>query len=256
MSLFNKVFASIGIGSAKVDTILEKDTLMIGEEVKGVVNVKGGNVEQDIDSIYLSLHTTYIRESNDRKYTDTLNLGTFKITESFTIKPNESKQLPFTFLLPIDTPMTFGKTKVWIQTGLDIKNAVDPTDKDMIKIVPNPLISAVFHSLSDLGFQFRKADCEKAPYFFKQRLPIIQEFEFVPTHGPFRGKLDELEIVFYNQSKDSTNIFMEVDRKARGISGLLAEALEIDESKISFQVTASDIPNMKQLLEQTIRKYS
>jgi len=256
MSFFNKVFASVGIGSAKVDTKLEKETLTVGEDVKGVVEIRGGNVEQSIESIYLTLHTTYIRESNDRKYTDTAIIGKFKITESFTVKPNEQLQFPFSFALPNDTPVTIGKTRVWIQTGLDIKNAVDPSDKDMIKIIPNPLMNSVLQSLTELGFRLRNADCEKAPYFFKQRLPIIQEFEFVPTQGPFRGKLDELEIVFYNQTNHSAEIFMEVDRRARGLGGFLAEALEMDESKITFRVTSNDIPTMKSFLENTIRKYS
>ena len=54
MSFFNKVFASVGIGAAKVDTKLEKDRVMPGEEVRGIVEIRGGNTEQNIDDIYLS----------------------------------------------------------------------------------------------------------------------------------------------------------------------------------------------------------
>jgi sporulation-control protein len=35
-----------------------------------------------------------------------------------------------------------GKTRVWLQTGLDIKNSVDPGYKDMIEIRPNAFIHA------------------------------------------------------------------------------------------------------------------
>jgi len=57
MSFFNKVLASVGIGAATVDTILEKEEVMFGEEIKGIVNIRGGNTEQRIDDIYLTINT-------------------------------------------------------------------------------------------------------------------------------------------------------------------------------------------------------
>ena len=41
---------------------------------------------------------------------------------------------------------------------------------------------------------------------------------------------------------------MEVDRKSRGLAGLFAEALDLDEKVIRFTVTREDIPEMKQKL--------
>ena len=126
MSFFDKVFASIGIGSASVDTKLEKDMYMPGEIVKGVVEIRGGKVAQQIDDIYLSLNTTYLKESDDKKYNVTATIERFRITSPFTIGKNERKEIPFSFDLPIDTPLSIGKSKIWVTTGLDIKNAVDP----------------------------------------------------------------------------------------------------------------------------------
>ena len=57
MSLFNKVLASVGIGAATVDTKLERDQVDPGEELKGVVEIRGGNTEQRIDDIYLTINT-------------------------------------------------------------------------------------------------------------------------------------------------------------------------------------------------------
>lgn len=70
MSLFNKALASIGIGAATVDTKLEKATYRAGKVMHGEIMVRGGHVEQQIDAIYVSVHTTYLREANDKKYTD------------------------------------------------------------------------------------------------------------------------------------------------------------------------------------------
>jgi sporulation-control protein len=256
MSIFKKVFASIGIGAATVDTKIEKDVLTAGEEVRGVVDIRGGSTPQKIDEIYLSLYTTFVKEVDDKKFTDTALIDRFRLTESFTINPNETKTVPFSFRLPDDTPITAGRTKIWISTGLDIKNAVDPTDKDFIKVLPNPVMDAVFQAVSNLGFRLREAECEEAPYRFRRRLPFIQEFEFVPVTGPFRGRLDELELVFFPDSYGSVEVIMQVDRRARGLGGFLAEALEMDETNVRVTVSHSDIPNMQQIISSVIQRYS
>lgn len=256
MSLFNKFLATIGIGSAKVDTRLEKDTYIPGEQMSGVVEIQGGAIEQAIDEIYLTLHTTYLKEHDDKKFTQVATIEKVRINEPFTIGPNEKKEIPFRFKLPYDTPLTYGKTKVWVATGLDIKNAVDPKDEDYIKVQPNPLIHQAFLALTDLGFKLRNADCEAAPYRYQKRVPYIQEFEFVPYSGLFRGKLDELELVFFQSSEHEAEILIEIDRRARGLAGLLSEALELDETKVRFTINHSNLPYLKDQLKDIISKYS
>lgn len=256
MSFFNKVFASVGIGAAKVDTKLERETVTPGEEIRGVVEIQGGNIEQTIDSIYLTVHTTYIKERDDKKYTDVGQVDKFKLTEPFTIQANERKEIPIAFRIPSDTPLTIGRTKVWVATGLDIKNSVDPTDKDFIKVVPNRLMESVLNAVSDLGFRLREADCEEAPYRLRRRLPFVQEFEFVPVSGPYRGRLDELELIFFPTSSDDMEIMLQVDRRARGLASLFAEALEMDETNVRLRVSSSDIPTIKQNIQSVINQYS
>ena len=101
MSFFDKVFASVGIGSAAVDTKLERDSYMPGETVKGVVEIRGGKVEQQVDDIYLALNTTYVKESDDKKYNVTATIERFRITSPFVIGKNERKEIPFSFQLPL-----------------------------------------------------------------------------------------------------------------------------------------------------------
>ncbi|MEH7344512.1 sporulation protein [Bacillus sp. JJ1532] len=256
MSFFNKVLASVGIGSAKVDTKLVQDTVTPGGEIRGVVEIRGGNVEQKIDAIYLSINTTYLKESDDKKYTVTGLIDRFQITASFTLLANERKEIPFSFIIPSDTPLSIGKTKLWVSTGLDIKNAVDPTDKDYLRVVPNELMDSVFQAINSLGFRLREAECEYASSRFRSRLPFIQEFEFVPTSGPFRGRLDELEITFFPISSNEIQILMQVDRKVRGLGSLFSEALNLDESHVRFSVNRVDIPNMQQRIQSIIQQYS
>lgn len=256
MSIFNKVLASVGIGAAKVDTKLSKSQFVIGEEITGVVEITGGNVEQPIDEIYLSLLTQYVKESDDKKYLQTGVIGKFRVLEKHTILPNEKKEIPFSITLPLTTPVTQGKTRVWIQTGLDIKNAIDPTDKDYIEVQPLPIMSAVLQSVQELGFRLREVECEEAPRYLRGAQVFVQEFEFVPTSGAFRGKLDELEIVFKPKTKTDVDLYLQIDRKARGLGSLLAEALEMDESNVKVSVSQTDIPTLTSTLIEVIKRYT
>lgn len=255
MSFFNKVLASVGIGSAKVDTKLEKSSYEAGETVRGEVEIYGGNVAQQIDTIYLTLYTTYMKELNDTKYNANAAIQKFLVSEPFTIAPNETKIIPFSFTLPVDIPVTFGKSRVWVATELDIKSGVDAQDKDYIEIRPSRIASRVLEEIQQLGFRLREVECEQAPMRYRRNYPFIQEFEFVPYSGPFRGKLDELEIVFLSQTNISVELLMQVDRRARGIGSLLAEALKMDESYVRLTIAQQDLHNLGEILRKTIAKY-
>lgn len=256
MSLFNKIFAGIGIGAAKVDTELTSSTFYPGEEVKGIVVINGGNVEQKIDEIYLSVLTHYIKEVDDRREKRQAEIAKIQINKPFVILPNETKEIPFSFQLPLDTPITIGASKVWIHTGLDIKGAIDPKDTDYIDVVPGGLMKEVLNSINRIGFKLLQVENEAAPYRLRKRLPFIQEFEFYPTSGPFRGRLKELEIVFYSIGEHDIEMIMEIDQRARGLSGFLARALDLDESYVRVRVSRQDVPNLDSKLINIIRQYS
>lgn len=255
MSFFNKILASVGVGAATVDTKLEKSTYTAGETISGTVDIAGGNVAQQIDTIYLAVNTTYIREVDDNKYTDTATIEKVKVADPFTIEAGQKRSIPFSFTLPVDTPITVGQSRVWIHTGLDIKSAIDPTDKDFIEVKPAPLAAAVLNAVEELGFRLRKAESEKASLRVQSRYPFVQEFEFVPTSGPYRGALDELEVIFTRQSEQSAEILLQVDRKARGLGGFLAEALDMDESFVRVTVSIQDIPNLSNKLRDVISRH-
>jgi sporulation-control protein len=168
----------------------------------------------------------------------------------------KKQELPFSFQLPFDTPLSIGKSKVWVTTGLDIKGGVDPSDKDYLKVIPNPLMSAVFTAVDNLGFRIREADCEEAPRRLRGRLPFVQEFEFVPTSGSFRGRLDEVEIVFFPSGNGTLDMMFQVDRRARGLSGLFSEAMGTDETNVSLTVSNTDIPYLQQKIQSTLQRFS
>nr|WP_295973050.1 sporulation protein [uncultured Bacillus sp.] len=256
MSLFNKILASVGIGSATVDTKLDRDQVVPGEEIKGVVEIRGGNTEQRIDDIYLTVNTQYIKESDDHKMNVTAVIERVRLAAAFTVAENERREIPFSFVLPIDTPVSMGKTRVWVATGLDIKNAVDPSDKDFLQVRPSKLLEGVLEAVASLGFRIREVECEQASYRLRQRLPFIQEFEFVPTSGAFRGRLDELELVFLPTSAATADLHIQIDRKARGLGGFLSEAMEMDETNVRISVSLPEISVLPQKLQSLIQQYS
>lgn len=245
----------MGIGSATVDAKLKNDHIIAGSNVEGIVEVSGGKVEQHIDGIYMSLVTTYFKEVDDKKVENKAIIGKFRLTGSFTIKPDEVREIPFTFEVPFDAPITAGGTRVWVQTGLDIKLAVDPTDQDFIEIKPFPLMRSFIKAVEDLGFRLRKVQSEQAPAKLRKRLPFVQEFEYVPVEGEFVGKLDELELIFNASFERNLEVFMEIDKKAKGLGGFLSEALDLDEKMVRLYLSREDESRLKEKIRHTINQY-
>ena len=234
MSIFKKLLASVGIGAAKVDTHLYDDSLIPGEIINGEVYITGGDVSQDIDDIYLYLATEYKREVDDNTVTEECVLVKHCLSERISLQPKEAKVIPFSFQLPYETPLTLRNQPVYLRTGLDISLAVDPKDTDYIQVRPHPLMQTVLDAIENLGFQLYKVDCEYNPYFGSP-YPFVQEFEFRPI-GNYRGRLDEVEVIFTLNS-DLLEVFLELDKRARGFGGFLQEAFDMDERYVRFQVT-------------------
>ncbi|TRZ37838.1 sporulation protein SpoOM [Niallia circulans] len=256
MSIFKKALASVGVGAAKIDAVLDKRDYMPGEKLAGEINIVGGNVEQNIEAIYVRLYTEYEVEHDDKKETRTALIGEFMAAGAFTISVKEKKVIPFSGTLPHDIPYTIGKTKVWISTGLDIKQAIDPSDVDPINIIPSPLVDEVFRAFQELGFKMKSGVCKEAGRRHQLRLPFVQEFEFIPYAGDFRGKLDEVELVILSSGENAMEVMLQIDRKARGLSGLFAEALDMDESYVSLSIHKHELPGLKNTLYQLINKYA
>ncbi|MBO8156376.1 MAG: sporulation protein [Bacillaceae bacterium] len=245
--MFKKILASIGIGNAEVDTQLEKDRYMPGEEVKGKVLIKGGNTEQNIDRIQLFIMTEAVRETDDSKVYESVMIKQYTIGEAFKIGAGEERVYDFSFNLPAHTPPTLGKTKIWVQTGLDVPNAVDPNDQDFIQVDPHPYMETVLTAVTDvLGFHLRKVEME-----YSKRYNYVQEFEFTPMKD-FRGDLDELEILFFMKD-NGLDLVMQVDRRAKGLGGLFAEALEMDESFVKIQFSQTELNQGKHAVAEKLK---
>lgn len=230
MSFFDRMKASIGIGAAKVDARLDNHIASPGENITGEVYILGGNIEQEINGVYLNIKTTLLKEVDDKKMYSDYTFYRFLVASKFVINSKEEKTIPFSFELPAQSPISLGNTHIWIQTELDISLAVDPSDKDAIQVNPSPNSRIVLEAIDSLGFVLRKVENLSS---HENPIGLIQEFEYFPRSGEFKGYLDELEVVLIH-SAYGVKLLLEVDRRARGLGSFLAEALETDETKITL----------------------
>jgi sporulation-control protein len=251
---FGRLLSSIGVGAATVDTRLERDELAPGEEVRGVIDVKGGDSEQEVSGIRLEVQTYYKRKSGDSTVTETGTIEHFPVSGHRTIEANSREEIPFSFRLPYDTPLTLGRSSVWIRTALDVRMAFDPSDSDVVTVLPNPTMRLVLDSMQSLGFRMREAENEELPRRLRRRLPFGQELEFVADSGEFRGRFDEVELLMF-PSEDSVDLILQIDRRARDLSSFLSEATGTDESyahlTIAESATSSEV---REALAQTMRQ--
>lgn len=253
---FRRLLSSIGFGGAKVETRLERSDLAPGDEVRGVIEVQGGDSDTEIDGIRLEVQTYYKRESGDNTVTETGTIEHFQVAGNTVVKGKDRGELPFAFILPYDTPLTLRHSSVWVRTALDVKMAMDPSDSDAITVHPNPTQKAILESFERLGFSLREADNEELPHRLRRRLPFAQEFEFVARGGEFRGRFDEIEMVMF-PSAASVDVVLQIDRRARGLGSFLSEAMGTDESYTGITIPAGQDPNaIAQTLADAIRRHA
>jgi sporulation-control protein len=243
-----KVLASVGIGNATVDTVLASSTVQPGQSVDAEIHVEGGSAEQTVDAIELDVETRCATEDGSTE----VDVGRLRLSDGFTIEPGQSDVRSATIDIPYATPITLGRVEVWVETELDIAMAVDPEDRDHLDVQPTPRMQAVFDAMDELGFSFRSAECqiEHSGRYAAGRA-FVQEFEFHAAGGPFRGQVDEVELVF-DPAADALTVFVEVDRRA----GILSELADADEQTTSISVESTDVATVRDQLEAVVEQFT
>ncbi|MCG8639924.1 MAG: sporulation protein [Desulfobacterales bacterium] len=220
--MFKKLFARVGIGSASVDAVLTTDHFSPGETVTGRIEIKGGEVEQEIAAISLKLMTVAKKEGEDLDLNLNHVIAEYRISEAFCLQPGDEKVIPFSFELHPETPVTVldvtnNRCKVWLETALDIEMALDPTDRDYLNIHPSPVIRHFIDAMNKNGFRMVKADVEKGFLrgdTFQSESGCYQEMEFKPARFSL-GRTREVELSFVI-NKDRTHVLVELDRAFAG----------------------------------------
>jgi len=236
--MFKKILASVGIGAAKVDTVLETEHLQPGQKFNAVIVIKGGDVDQEISGLDLALMTRVKVENDDGEYFTNHVIEKWRITDIGMIAAGAEKHIPFEARLHSETPITeinagYNQSHVWLETGLDIDLALDPTDRDALHIYPNDAVSTLMEAMDRLGFSLVKADVEKgylkAPTF-QSHSGCYQELEYRPNSRSLFG-LQEIELSFVPEAH-KTHVLIELDRAFRG-DGYVDLTIEHDHVNLS-----------------------
>lgn len=237
--MLKNLFASVGIGSAKLDARVLGGTLVPGGDLAGEISIRGGSATQEIRGVSLRIVTDFEDEVGDDTVRVPVVLSEFRIPEQITVAPGETLTLPFTLDVPYETPVTVGRQRVFLKSGLDIQKAIDASDKDELTISPTPLMQGVLDGMERLGFRLHRANCEKDRHLGRG-VPFVQEFEFKPTDGFYRSRVDEIDVMFMPKA-GGVDILLEVDRKARGLSGFFESAMNRDDRYVRLSATDADL---------------
>ncbi|MFT9596783.1 sporulation protein [Mesobacillus sp.] len=127
--LLRKYMSLLGVGSAQIDLILEKDVLTPGDSVNGKFLIKGGTVDQDLQLIECALVMVNLKNEAETV------LDTVTIDIQLRIQPDGDNEVPFSFLLPLDVPPSNKEISYHFKTKLVFKQGTESWDEDMIKVV-------------------------------------------------------------------------------------------------------------------------
>lgn len=127
--LLRKYMSLLGVGSAQIDLILEKDILKPGESVNGQFLIKGGTIDQHLKQIDCDLVMVNEKTGAEEVIDTTVILVETKIGSE------EADKVPFSFKLPLDVPVTTKAISYHFKTKLTFEQGVESWDEDMIKVI-------------------------------------------------------------------------------------------------------------------------
>lgn len=128
--LLRKYMSLLGIGSARVDLVLEKESVYLGESIKGHFSINGGTVEQQIKRIECDLIKINMSDESEEVVDSTT------ILSESCIESDDCKSIPFSFYIsPTLTPTGQG-ISYRFKTRLIFQEGVMSNDQDLIKLLP------------------------------------------------------------------------------------------------------------------------
>ncbi|MDH4618392.1 sporulation protein [Brevibacillus sp. AY1] len=196
--MFKKIMAKMGIGAARIDLRLDRPGYRMGETATGIIRIEGGNVEQRI----IDLRVNLLMKVSVRGQDVIKQVESFPVKSQFTVQPKPAVQeIPFSFELPDGLAISTPSVQYNLQTKLDVEMAVDPTDMDLITILPPEPVDRVLQALVRNDFRQKPQSGRLTPYG--------QEFSFFP--GADLGvPLKELEVIFF-ATPEELRLLIELD---------------------------------------------
>jgi sporulation-control protein len=213
--VFKRLRARFG-GGTTVDTVVHTPLAQPGGALEGVVEIVGGEFEQEISYLALSLVTRVEVETDEGEHQSDVEFAEQRVHGAFTLHPAEKRSVPFRIGLPHQTPFTviggteLPKVRVAVRTELEIARSLDKGDLDPIRVAIDPDQERIVAAFEDAGCRFRGSDVERSR-LPGSALPFHQELEFAPP-PELAGRLQEVEVVLL-AGPDAIDVLVEGDRR-------------------------------------------
>lgn len=212
--VFKKMMRAFGVGGPTVDTVLANPNTRPGLALEGQVRIAGGDHDVTIEGIVLGLVTRVESEHGD----SLVEFHRLPVSGAFQLRAGENRDLPFSFPMPWETPITdvYGQRlhgmTLGLRTELAVAKAVDKGDLDHVAVHPLPAQERILDAFARLGFRFKKADLERgAIYGVRMTLPFYQEIEFYPP-PQYAGAINEVEVTFIADPQ-GVEVILEFDKR-------------------------------------------
>jgi sporulation-control protein len=128
--LLRKYMTLLGIGSARVDLVLEKDFVKVGESIIGYFSISGGTIEQQIKRIECDLVKVNVQEETE-EIVDTTTI----LSASF-IESEDHKKIPFSFYIQPGIEPSSSMINYRFKTRMIFQEGVKSLDQDIITVLP------------------------------------------------------------------------------------------------------------------------
>jgi sporulation-control protein len=238
---FKKLFASLGVGSASVDTVLHEPNVVPGGVVQGEVHIEAGSVDQQIQKLSVGLMARVEVETDDGELKQNIEFGRQQLGGALDLKEGARHTVGFRLEVPWETPITsftgqhLTGMNLGVSTELAIAQGVDSTDLDPVNVHALPAQQAILDSFGKLGFRFRNADMEKGRIRgTRQQLPFYQEIEFMAP--PQYHGLSQVELSFVADGREM-DVVMEMDKKPGLFTGGSDSYRAFQVDLVNFQQT-------------------
>ncbi|WP_325891246.1 sporulation protein [Grimontia sp. NTOU-MAR1] len=223
MGWFKKTLAKVGFGSAGVSVELGSTKLIQGEQTRVLVTVTGGDVVQQVDKVELRVCCDYMgweelraqgeqgRKKQRRRKSHVL--AKWSLPDAFNTEPGKPQHFESTMTLPLNTPLSMGDGKIWLEVSLDIPMGKDPSSKTELTVKPDIQLDAAFSALEDSGFRIEKVKNEEVE---RQPIPFEQQFEWAPVSEPYQSVFRDMTLVAA-RAEDALHLAMTFGRQGEGI---------------------------------------
>jgi sporulation-control protein len=213
--VFRKLRARFG-GGTTVETTVHTPVTQPGGVLEGVVDITGGEYEQEISYLALALVARVEVETQDSEYSSDQSFAERRVAGAFTLHPGEQRSVPFVLELPLETPFNvlggqeLPRVRLGVRTELEIAKSLDKGDFDPIRVAPLPAQERILAALDRLGARLTGSDLERG-HLPGSGLGFYQELEFLPP-PEFAGAFAELEVTFL-AGPQALDVLIEGDRR-------------------------------------------